>query len=201
MKKVKLLSVLLLSTIILGACSSNNKDKSDTTTENSASETTVIVTSHQKKDVFKETTLPVGGVVEYTITNITSEEINKKDGDVTNAEYNFTGFDNFPDVYFRSLIEYKLKNTSDKPLSLSSFNKSIVDGNGNQFDFTAGEFFLLDANSNGSVQPNASASGTFNLLSKEKPNLDRFSINIDRQYSNDSDHSVIGEPSTIEYEK
>lgn len=200
MKKAKLLSVLLL-TIILGACSSNNRDKSDTTAESSSSKITEATISDKKKDVFTEVTLPVGGVVEYTITNITSEEINKKDGDMTNAEYNFTGFDNFPDVYYRSLIEYKLKNTSDKPFSLSTFNKSIVDGNGNQFDFTAGEFFLLDANSNGDVQPNASASGSFYLLSKEQPNLDKFSINIDKQHSNDNDYSVIGESASIEYIK
>lgn len=198
MKKIKLLSVLLLSTILLSACETDEESK-EVVSANSTFETTSI--EGKEKIVFKKTTLPLGGVVEYTITNISSNEINKKDGDITDAEYNFAGFDNFPDIYHRSIIEYQLKNTSDKPLSLSSFNKSIVDGNGNQFDFTAGEFFLLDANSNGSVQPNASASGTFNLLSKEKPNLDRFSINIDRQYSNDSDHSIIGEPSTIEYEK
>lgn len=157
--------------------------------------------SSVNNSTFKEATLPTAGIIEYTITNISQEKLLNKEDDLRNAEYNFPGFNKFPKKYYRSLIDYKLKNTSKSILDLSTLNKALIDKHGHQFDSSSDEFFMFDENFNGLMQPKTSTSGTFTLLSKKKPNLNSFTISLDFQYSDDKDSIVIGEPAVTTYKK
>lgn len=189
MKKITTVSLILLSLLLMG-CSNNDIKKQSS--ENISS---------VNNSPFKEATLPTAGIIEYTITNISQEKLLNKEDDLRNAEYNFPGFNKFPKKYYRSLIDYKLKNTSKSILDLSTLNKALIDKHGHQFDSSSDEFFMFDENFNGLMQPKTSTSGTFTLLSKKKPNLNSFTISLDFQYSDDKDSIVIGEPAVTTYKK
>ncbi|MGX4685494.1 hypothetical protein JNUCC83_01115 [Vagococcus sp. JNUCC 83] len=194
MKKVTTTYLVLLNFLLMG-CSTNDTNKQ--ISQNDVS--TNIPTS--TNNAFKEVTLPTAGIVEYTITNISQEKTLNKEDDIKNAEYNFPGFNKFPEKYYRSLIDYKLKNTSKSILDLSSLNKTLIDKRGHQFDSSSDEFFLFDENFNGLMQPKTSTPGTFTLLSKKKPNLNSFTISLDSQYSDGKDSIVIGESALTTYKK
>lgn len=187
MKKITTVSLILLSLLLMG-CSNNDIKKQSS--ENISS---------VNNSPFKEATLPTAGIIEYTITNISQEKLLNKEDDLRNAEYNFPGFNKFPEKYYRSLIDYKLKNTSKSSLDLSTLNKTLIDKSGHQFDSSSNEFFMFDENFNGLMQPQTSTSGTFTLLSKKKSNLNSFTISLDFQYSDDKDSIVIGEPAVTTY--
>lgn len=70
---------------------------------------------------------------------------------------------------------------------MSTYQAKIIDDNNMEYTSNSIENFGYDQNSNGTVQPNTSTTGTFYLLSKEKPQITNFKINISEQYSDSQD--------------
>ncbi|HBB8189368.1 TPA: DUF4352 domain-containing protein, partial [Enterococcus faecium] len=210
-----ILGFICTSILTLGACSSpsNNATNSETQKtinslkkENEELKKQIASQSNDTEEnsesidnASKEKTLPVVGILEYTISSIKTEQVTNDEDNFTNAEYNFSGIENFPEKYYRTTISYKLKNKATSPFSLSSYQASLIDGDGMEYSRTAGEYFLYDENSNSLVQPETTTSGVFYLLSKNKPNLSTFKLNASKQFTDDFTAEPIGEAGTTEY--
>lgn len=184
----KIILGLVFSSIILGACgntaSSTDSDTQKTIdslkTENSKLQSELKKANNitnNKKIKFSKV-----GIVEYTINSIETEQIQNSQENFTNAEYNFSNINNFPETYFRTAISYELKNTGTEPFELNTYQAKIIDDNDIEYIRDSIDKFGFDQNSNGLVQPNTSTTGTFYLLSKEKPSLSNFKISISEQY-------------------
>lgn len=215
MKKKLILGFICTSILTLGACSSPSNNATDGETqktinslkkENEELKKQITSQSNDTEEniesidsTSKEKTLPIVGILEYTISSIKTEQVTNDEDNFTNAEYNFNGIENFPEKYYRTTISYKLKNKATSPFSLSSHQASLIDGVGMEYSRTAGEYFLYDENSNSLVQPETTTSGAFYLLSKNKPNLSTFKLNVSKQFTDDFTAGPIGDAGTTEY--
>lgn len=213
MKKSILLGLIFIIGLVLSGCDNTTSltdshsqktidslkaENEEIKAKSSSQSTNTEESSKLVGDTFKEKTLPVVGILEYTISSIKTEQVKNNQNNFTNAEYNFSRIKDFPETYYRTTISYKLKNTATVPFSLSTYQASLIDGDGMEYSRT-GEYFLYDENSNSLVQPETTTSGTFYLLSENKPNLDTFKLNVSKQYTDDYTVGPIGEAGTTEY--
>ncbi|MGM0333978.1 DUF4352 domain-containing protein [Enterococcus sp. AZ050] len=189
----KIVIGLIFSSLLLGACgnttSSTNSDTQKTIdslkTENSKLKSELKKTTNEAKN--EKIKFNKVGIIEYTINSINTKQVKKSQKNFTNAEYNFSNIDDFPEKYYRTAISYELKNIGTEPFELSTYQAKIIDDNNMEYTSNSIENFGYDQNSNGTVQPNTSTTGTFYLLSKEKPQITNFKINISEQYSDSQD--------------
>lgn len=213
MKKRILLGLIFIIGLVLSGCdnttrltdSHSQKTIDSLKAENeeikaklSSQSTNTEESSKLAGDTFKEKTLPVVGILEYTISSIKTEQVKNNQNNFTNAEYNFSRIKDFPETYYRTTISYKLKNTATVPFNLSTYQASLIDGDGMEYSRN-GTYYLYDENSNSLVQPETTTSGTFYLLSENKPNLDTFKLNVSNQSTDDYTVGPIGEAGTTEY--
>lgn len=207
MKKLGVSILVLGSLITLGACS-NNDDKTaklEKTIESLEAENKSLndkikelTTAGDTEDEIKFSTV---GAVEYTITSVKTEEIENKQDNYTNAEYNFQGINNMPAKYYRTVISYQLKNTADKELDLSTYQATIIDDDNIEYNRSSNDKYLFDENSNGLVQPGTSTTGSFYLISKDAPKITNFKISVSEQSPQDYTQGKIGDAGVAEMTK
>lgn len=207
MKKLGVSILVLGSLITLGACS-NNDDKTaklEKTIESLEAENKSLndkikelTTAGDTEDEIKFSTV---GAVEYTVTSVKTEEVENKQDNYTNAEYNFQGINNMPAKYYRTVISYQLKNTADKELDLSTYQATIIDDDNIEYNRSSNDKYLFDENSNGLVQPGTSTTGSFYLISKDAPKITNFKISVSEQSPQDYTQGKIGDAGVAEMTK
>lgn len=207
MKKLGASILVLGSLITLGACS-NNDDKTanlEKTIESLEAENKSLndkikelTIAGDTEDEIKFSTV---GAVEYTVTSVKTEEVENKQDNYTNAEYNFQGITNMPAKYYRTVISYQLKNTADKELDLSTYQATIIDDDNVEYNRSSNDKYLFDENSNGLVQPGTSTTGSFYLISKDAPKITNFKISVSEQSPQDYTQGKIGDAGVAEMTK
>lgn len=207
MKKLGVSILVLGSLITLGACS-NNDDKTaklEKTIESLEAENKSLndkikelTTAGDTEDEIKFSTV---GAVEYTVASVKTEEVENKQDNYTNAEYNFQGINNMPAKYYRTVISYQLKNTADKELDLSTYQATIIDDDNIEYNRSSNDKYLFDENSNGLVQPGTSTTGSFYLISKDAPKITNFKISVSEQSPQDYTQGKIGDAGVAEMTK
>lgn len=207
MKKLGVSILVLGSLITLGACS-NNDDKTaklEKTIESLEAENKSLndkikelTTAGDTEDEIKFSTV---GAVEYTVTSVKTEEVENKQDNYSNAEYNFQGINNMPAKYYRTVISYQLKNTADKELDLSTYQATIIDDDNIEYNRSSNDKYLFDENSNGLVQPGTSTTGSFYLISKDAPKITNFKISVSEQSPQDYTQGKIGDAGVAEMTK
>lgn len=210
MKKFGMSLLVLSSLLVLGACgdSGASADSSETiaklekTVDSLESENKVLndkinelTTAGDTKDEIKFSKV---GIVEYTVTSLKTEEVENKQDNYTNAEYNFQGINNMPAKYFRTVISYQLKNTADKELDLSTYQATIIDDDNIEYNRSSNDKYLFDENSNDLVQPGTSTTGSFYLISKNAPKITNFKISVSEQSPQDYTQGKIGDAGVAE---
>lgn len=207
MKKLGVSILVLGSLITLGACSNNDNKtaKLEKTIESLEAENKSLndkikelTTAGDTEDEIKFSTV---GAVEYTVTSVKTEEVENKQDNYTNAEYNFQGITNMPAKYFRTVISYQLKNTADKELDLSTYQATIIDDDNIEYNRSSNDKYLFDENSNGLVQPGTSTTGSFYLISKDAPKVTNFKISVSEQSPQDYTQGKIGDAGVAEMTK
>nr|DAF71757.1 MAG TPA: Protein of unknown function (DUF3138) [Caudoviricetes sp.] len=198
MKKV-LLGVILLTSLTLAGCTSGDSAKSEKMektieslkkeNENLNSKLKALST---EGDTSENIIFSSVGTLQYTITSIKTDEIENKQENYTNAEYNFQAIDTLPKEYYRTKINYNLKNIGNKPFSLGSYQAGILNDEDIEYTGSGSEKYLFDENSNGVIQPGTSSTGSFYLISSEPPKITNFKINISKQFSDNTEEGPIG---------
>lgn len=210
MKKVGGFLLVLSSALVLGACGNSNDSTGDSETVAKLEKTVDSLKSENEElnskikeltnsgDTEDEITFSTVGAVEYTVTSVKTEEIENKQDNYTNAEYNFQGINNMPAKYFRTVISYQLKNTADKELDLSTYQATIIDDDNIEYNRSSNDKYLFDENSNGLVQPGTSTTGSFYLISKDAPKITNFKISVSEQSPQDYTQGKIGDAGVAE---
>lgn len=210
MKKIGVFLLVLSSALVLGACSNSNDSTGDSETVAKLEKTVDSLKSENEElnskikeltnsgDTEDEITFSTVGAVEYTVTSVKTEEIENKQDNYTNAEYNFQGINNMPAKYYRTVISYQLKNTADKELDLSTYQATIIDDDNIEYNRSSNDKYLFDENSNGLVQPGTSTTGSFYLISKDAPKITNFKISVSEQSPQDYTQGKIGDAGVAE---
>ena len=207
MKRLGVSILILGSLITLGACSNNDDEtaKLEKTIESLEAENKSLndkikelTTAGDTEDEIRFSTV---GAVEYTVTSVKTEEVENKQDNYTNAEYNFQGINNMPAKYYRTVISYQLKNTADKELDLSTYQATIIDDDNIEYNRSSNDKYLFDENSNGLVQPGTSTTGSFYLISKDAPKVTNFKISVSEQSPQDYTQGKIGDAGVAEMTK
>lgn len=204
MKKLGVSILIFGSLITLGACS-NNDDKTaklEKTIESLEAENKSLndkikelTTAGDTEDEIKFSKV---GIVEYTVTSVKTDEVENKQENYTNAEYNFQGITSMPNKYYRTVINYQLKNEGDKAFALNTYQARIIDDDNIEYTRTGADKFLYDENSNGLVQPGTSTTGSFYLISKEAPKITNFKISVSEQSPDNYADGPLGEAGVAE---
>lgn len=220
-KKLGLFGITLLgfSAVTLAGCSQSSQDtssKSSSTISSLKSENSSLraennslqgvdtkasstsKTASTKTSNFKAKTLNTVGEEQYTITSLKQSQVNNKESEYTDAEYNFDGIKSYPDKYYRAEITYRLKNTGTQDFDLSYGQDSVSDAQGLEYSYASGDVNGFNDNSNSVVKAGMTTSGTFYLVSKTKIPLDHFSINVAEQIPKDGEGAV-GAAGTANY--
>ena len=100
--------------------------------------------------------------------------------------------------YYRTVINYQLKNEGDKAFALNTYQARIIDDDNIEYTRTGADKFLYDENSNGLVQPGTSTTGSFYLISKEAPKITNFKISVSEQSPDNYADGPLGEAGVAE---
>ncbi|WP_057801852.1 lipoprotein [Pediococcus stilesii] len=197
----KMLGVVTVSAtlLILSGCGNKNSEVASLKSENSSLKTELkSFENKSSKNAAKQTdkVSTTVGSVQYSISKITSEKVTNKEDNYTNAEYNMPNVKSLPKHYYRTRIDYKLKNVGKKTFDLSYYHATVIDDNGNEFNQESNSEYGFDDNSNGIVNPGTKTSGSFYLISKEPINISHFKINISEQSDGEND---VGKAGVVEF--
>lgn len=195
MKKLALGMTLLASVTLLSACGSSSLSSSSSSkSENIAKNKDNNIKTIQSKSITGNTV----GVMKITTTKITQERVTKSENSKTKAEYIFDGYKTLPKHYYRTTINYTLKNVGNKQLGLGSSDMSFVDGDGQKYTNSSDTTFGFNDCSYENLQPNNTESDKFILITaKPINNLKTYSISTGQQ--NGDDFTMLSEGGVINF--
>lgn len=145
----------------------------------------------------KSKTGSIVGEAKYTIISIKQEHVKKDEDNYTDAEYNFSDIKNYPSKYYRTTLNYNLKNVGDKKFDLGYTTANIVDAHGQQYTDESNSNYGLDDNSGSKVAPGNKISAEFILLSKKPIDLKTYTIELSGQYLNGD--TKVGTGGTVKF--
>lgn len=200
MKKLSAIGASLLVGIALTACSNGGTNESAKISSLKSENISLKNKIKQHKTTTTNTngkTSSTVGIVQYKVTGYSQKKLTNKESNYTTAEYNDEEMKTIGNSYYRTTIDYTLKNVGNRAFALSYYNAGIITDNNIEYTHTDNANYVYDSNSNADVQPGISTSGKFVLISKKAPSMKHFKINVSEQ--RDSSGEVIGKSGIAEF--
>ncbi|WP_338209437.1 hypothetical protein [Lactiplantibacillus paraxiangfangensis] len=200
MKKLSTIGASLLVGIALTACSNGGTNESANISSLKSENISLKNKIKQHKTTTTNTngkTSSTVGIVQYKVTGYSQKKLINKESNYTTAENNDEEMKNIGKSYYRTTIDYTLKNVGNRAFALSYYKAGIITDDNIEYTDTDNANYVHDSNSNADVHPGISTSGKFVLISKEAPSMKHFKINVSEQC--DSSGEVIGKSGIAEF--